>query len=178
MLTNLKDLSDAMSSTSASIKSDITLRYFEKKDHKMNQMKTQEPSNLRKRCPRFVLIGDSHARNCATDLQHNLCGKYEVLGFAKPGAVMEEIVKTASKDTQTLSDNDVLIVWGGSNGISRNKYKEALNQLCKFVEGKNKVNLVIKKAPPRHDLMPSSCINNEVLKFNRQMEKKMKNFIM
>ena len=87
-------------------------------------MKTQEPSNLRKRCPRILLIGDSHARNCATDLQHKLGGKYEVLGFAKPGAVMEEIVKTASKDTQTLSNKDVLIVWGGSNDISRNKSKE------------------------------------------------------
>jgi hypothetical protein len=30
------------------------------------------------------------------------------------------------------------------------------------------------KAPQRHDLMPSSCVNNEVIKFNRQMEKKMK----
>ena len=89
---------------------------------------------------------------------------------------MQEIVKTASKVTQTLSDKDMLIVWGGSNDISRNKSKEALNQLCKFVEGKNKVNPVIMKAPPRHDLMPSSCINNEVLKFNRQMEKKMKTF--
>ncbi len=68
---------------------------------------------------------------------------------------MEEIVKTASKDIQTLSDNDVLIVWGGSNDISRNKSKEAFNWLCKFVEGKNKVNLVIMKTPPRHDT--TSC---------------------
>ena len=176
VLTNVKDPSEATSSTSASIESDITLRNFEEKNQKTNQMKTQGPSKVRKRRPRIVLIGDSHARNCAMDLQHNLGGKYEVLGFAKPGAVMEEIVKTASKDIQTLSDNDVLIVWGGSNDISRNKSKEALNQLCKFVEGKNKVNLVIMKAPPRHDLMPSSCVNNEVLKFNRQMEKKMKTF--
>jgi len=32
------------------------------------------------------------------------------------------------------------------------------------------------KAPPRHDLIPSSCVNSEVLKFNRQMEKKMKSY--
>ena len=30
------------------------------------------------------------------------------------------------------------------------------------------------KLPHRHDLIPSSCVNNEVLKFNRQVEKKMK----
>ena len=38
------------------------------------------------------------------------------------------------------------------------------------------MNLVIMNAPQRHDLMPSSCVNNEVLKFNRQMEKKMKTY--
>ena len=55
-------------------------------------MKTQGPSKVRKRRPRIVLIDDSHERYYETDLQHNLGGKYEVLGFAKPGAVMEEIV--------------------------------------------------------------------------------------
>jgi hypothetical protein len=53
---------------------------------------------------RIILIGDSHVRNCATDLQHNLGGNYEVSGFAKPGAVMEEIVNTIRDDIQTLSD--------------------------------------------------------------------------
>jgi len=33
---------------------------------------------------------------------------------------------------------------------------------------------VIMKLPHRHDLIPSSCVTNEVLKFNRQVEKKMK----
>jgi len=30
------------------------------------------------------------------------------------------------------------------------------------------------KLPQRNDLIPSSCVNNEVIKFNRQVEKKMK----
>jgi hypothetical protein len=30
------------------------------------------------------------------------------------------------------------------------------------------------KLPHRHGLIPSSCVNNEALKFNRQVEKKMK----
>jgi len=33
---------------------------------------------------------------------------------------------------------------------------------------------VIRKSAHRHDLIPSSCVNNEVLKFNRQAKKKMK----
>jgi len=30
------------------------------------------------------------------------------------------------------------------------------------------------KLSQRHDLIPSACVNNEVIKFNRQVEKKMK----
>ena len=39
---------------------------------------------------------------------------------------------------------------------------------------KEKLNIVIMKLSHRHDLVPSSFVKNEVLKFNRQVEKKMK----
>jgi lysophospholipase L1-like esterase len=120
------------------------------------------------------LLGDSHAKKYATDLQHNLGDDYEVTSFVKLGAGMEEILSSSSDSVKSLSNNDVLIVWGGSNDISRNNTKEAIHQLCKFSEQKTTVNLVIMKVPLRHDLMPSSCVNNEVLKFNRQIEKRVK----
>ena len=120
------------------------------------------------------MLGDSHARKCAADLQHNLGDDYEVTSFVKPGATMEEIVNTSSESVKSLSNKDVLIVWGGSNDISRNNTKEALYQLCNFIEEETTVNLVIMKAPLRHDLMSSSCVNKEVLKFNRQIEKRVK----
>ena len=77
-------------------------------------------------------------------------------------------------DEKLLHFNDVLIVWGGSNDISRNNTKEAINQLCKFIKEKTTVNLAIMKTPLRHDLISSSCVNNEVLKFNRLIEKRVK----
>jgi hypothetical protein len=49
---------------------------------------------------------------------------------------MEEILGSSSESVISLSKNDVLIVWGGSNDISRNNTKEAVNQLCKFIEEK------------------------------------------
>ena len=63
-------------------------------------------------------------------------------------------------DEKLLHFNDALIVWGGSNDISRNNTKEAINQLCKFIEEKTTVNLVIMKTPLRHDLISSSCVKN------------------
>jgi RNase H-fold protein (predicted Holliday junction resolvase) len=65
-------------------------------------------------------------------------------------------------------------VWGGSNDISGNNTKEAIDQLRNFIEEATTVNLVIMKVPLRHDLMPTSCVNKEVLKFNTQIEKRVK----
>jgi len=101
---------------------------------------------------------------------------YEVTSFVKPGATMEEIVNISSESVKSLSNKDVLIVCGGSNDISRNNTKEALYQLCNFIEKETTVNLVIMRVPLRHDLMSSSCVNKEVLKFNRQIEKKVKSY--
>ena len=66
------------------------------------------------------------------------------------------------------------IVWGGSNDISKNNTNEALHQLCEFIEEITLVKLVIMKAPLRHDLRPTSCVNNEVQKVNRLIEKRVK----
>jgi len=90
---------------------------------------------------------------------------------------MEEILGSSSESVKSLSKNDVLIVWGGSNNISRDNTKEAINQLCKFIEEKATVNLVIMKVPFRHDLKFSSCVNKEVIKFNRQIEKRVKAYL-
>ena len=118
VLANLNDISEPLS---ALIDDDITSRNFKKK----NQKKTQGLNSSGTRCQRIILIGDSHVRKCATDLQHNLGANYKVSGFAKSGAIMEEIANTVSEDVQTLSNKDVVIVWGGSNDISKNNSKMA-----------------------------------------------------
>jgi hypothetical protein len=92
----------------------------------------------------------------------------------KPGAGMKEILGSSSESVKSLSKKDVLIVWGGSNDISRDNTKETINQLCKFIEEKTTVNLVIMKVPFRHDLKFSSWVNKEIIKFNRQIEKRVK----
>lgn len=163
--------------TSVLTANNVTSKKFKKKDQKKTQrslQNTQGNNNLGRRRQRILMLGDSHARKCAVDLQHNLGHDYEVTSFVKPGAAMKEIVRSSSESVKSLSNKDVLIVWGGSNDISRNNTKEAIDQLCNFIEEEASVNLVIMKIPLRHDLMPSSCVNNEVLKFNRQLEKRVK----
>jgi hypothetical protein len=98
----------------------------------MNQKKIKRPNKTRTRRQRILLIKDSHVRNCARYRQHNLGVNNEVSGFPKPGANMEEIVNTVRKNIQTLNKKDVVKVWGGSNNVSKNNTREAINKLCKF----------------------------------------------
>ena len=180
ILAQVNDSNEAMGWTSSSITNNATSIKFRKNDQKKIQQslqKTQGNKKLERRWQRILLLGDSHARKCATDLQHNLGDDYEVTSFVKPAARMEEILSSTSENIKSLSDNDVLIVWGGSNDISRNNTKEVINQLCKFIKEKTTVNLVIMNTPLRHDLIPSSCVNNEVLKFNRLIEKRVKPYL-
>ena len=65
-------------------------------------------------------------------------------------------------------------LWGGSNDIGKNNTNEALNLLMEFVTKHKELNIVIVNSPHRYDLVPTSCVNLEVEKFNRKLNKIMK----
>jgi hypothetical protein len=71
-----------------------------------------------------------------------------------------------------LKSDDDVVMWGGSNDNGKNNSKEVLKHLCNFVKNNQTVAIVVMTAPPRNDL-PLSCPNNEVIRFNRQLEKRM-----
>ena len=79
-----------------------------------------------------AIIGESHVRNCSTFLQGNLNTDYKISSFVKPGALMNEITITAKEKLKSLKKDDLVIVWGGTNDISRNNSKQALESLSKF----------------------------------------------
>jgi predicted phosphodiesterase len=62
---------------------------------------------------KIVLIGDSHVRNCATELQQQLGRKDVVSGYVKSGAGMKVIVRSAKEEIGKLKGEDVVVVWGG-----------------------------------------------------------------
>jgi hypothetical protein len=51
-----------------------------------------------------------------------------------------------------------------------------MRQLSNFVDKNREVNIMVMSAPPRYDLMHSSCVNNEVVIFNQQLKKILKIF--
>jgi hypothetical protein len=123
---------------------------------------------------KIVIIGDSHARNCAAELHHRLGKKCAVSGYVKPGAGMEVIVQSWKEEIEKLSGEDIVVVWGGSNDIGKQNPQEALSQVCKFVDRSQDVHVIVMSAPHRHDLMPSSCVKVEVARFNCLLRKRMK----
>jgi hypothetical protein len=112
---------------------------------------------------KVLIFGDSHAKKCALELCHKLDHKYEVHGFIKRGCVTSEIIRTAEKEISSLKREDVVILWAGANDISINKSKEALKNLSYFMNANQKVNIISINALPRHDLMPTSCVNIEAV---------------
>jgi hypothetical protein len=70
-----------------------------------------------------------------------------------------------------LKSKDVLVIWGGSNNVSSNNTREAITNVSELVKENKDVNIVLINAPHRHDLIPDSCVNEEVLKYNRLMRK-------
>ncbi|PNF30585.1 hypothetical protein B7P43_G09959 [Cryptotermes secundus] len=127
-----------------------------------------------KRNHKIVIIGDSHSRGLAKEVKHQLDKNFEVIGFVKPGAGTEKIVKSGMSDIAKLTKSDVVVFCGGSYEVNKNMAKIALNQIISFVETNNHTNFIILSAPHRHDLVDFSCVNNEIKSFNRKLKKQVK----
>jgi hypothetical protein len=98
-----------------------------------------------------LIVGDSHACDSATRLQPYLGDNYSVTSLVKPGAPMEEILTTVDEVRASVRIEDVLIVWGGSNNISKNNTKEAISSVSDFAKNSSESNIILINAPYRHD---------------------------
>jgi hypothetical protein len=123
---------------------------------------------------KVLIIGDSHARGCAAEVSSNLNEHFDVSGLVMPGSNLESITNMAKKEITTLTKNDLIVVWGGTNDISKNESSKGLTNISNFVQSRGHTNIIIMSAPHRHDLDTASCINNEVKIFNRKLLKKLK----
>jgi len=61
----------------------------------------KKPSNVIQ--SKILILGDSHARNCSQVVKHNLNHNVEVQGIVKPGANIETIVNTSTKNVEKLT---------------------------------------------------------------------------
>jgi hypothetical protein len=75
----------------------------------------------KKKKHKVILIGDSHARGCAEKLSGYLGTAYEVTGYVSPNTGLDVITNSAKEEIEQLTQNDIVIVCGGTNNISKNE---------------------------------------------------------
>jgi hypothetical protein len=76
-----------------------------------------------------------------------------------------------------MTPKRVVIVYGGSNNISKSESIKGLKQITQFVENRGNTNVTIMNVPHRFDLDESSCVNKGVEIFNRKLKRIMKRYI-
>ena len=67
-----------------------------------------------------------------------------------------------------------MVISGGAMDIAKNEADRGLAQLLKFEGECSNTNVFVAGAPKIHDLRESSCVNEGVDKFNRQLHKRLK----
>ena len=75
-----------------------------------------------------------------------------------------------------MTQNDMIILCGGTKNIGKNETSEGFRHISQFLEHQLHIKVLIVAAPHRHDLIPALCVNNEVLNFNRKLQKITKKF--
>jgi hypothetical protein len=123
-----------------------------------------------------LIIWDSHARGMAIKLRHNREEDCSVQGLVKPGADLEATLGLEVNDIKSFTKNDVLLVWGGTKDVSRNKTEKGLTQIRKFVRDNSQTNVMLVNLPYRQDLEATFCVNQEIKVFNRKLYKHIKSF--
>ena len=126
---------------------------------------------------KVIVVGDSHARKCASEVSQLLNNDFEVLGFVNPGSEMKYIKDTSRVKLQQLSKKDMLVLWGGSNDIAKNNSIVGMRHLLELVINANHTNVIVMSAPHRQDLMSNSCVNKEIEKFNGKLHLRLESLV-
>ena len=129
------------------------------------------PKPIRRKSRKILIIGDSHARGCASEISRHVKQDTEVCGIVKPGMCLDAITASAKEEIRQMTKKDVVVIWGGTNDVAKNNTECGQRHLQAFVEQNKQTSIVIMNVPHRHDLNTTSCINDEVIKYNRKLKK-------
>ena len=126
--------------------------------------------------PKITVIGDSFTRGMAGELAHKFGSTFEVIGHLMTGAGMKTITEIAEQEVSTLTEKDMVVVWGAANDVARKETKSALAYIIEFAKLRKHTNVLLVIVPTRFDLLQTSCVNREVTSYSRKLYKRMKQF--
>ena len=76
-----------------------------------------------------MIFGDSHAWGLSSNVKNNLDDNYSSCGFVKPRVNIATHISSMTADINLLTKNDLTILWGGLNDVSKNNSQEGLKHL-------------------------------------------------
>jgi hypothetical protein len=103
-----------------------------------------------------------------------LGSSYRCTGYVKPNADLNIITTTGTSEVKPPDKNHVVIIYYGALDIARHNTTRGLFSIQQFIKNSEHTNVIILNAPARFDLSASSCVNKEVIHFNRKMLKLIK----
>lgn len=107
-----------------------------------------------KKCkkPKVTILSDSHGRHLSDLLRGQCSIKYDVLGFVKPNGKLSSVVNNVDKTLSDMDNNDLLIVFGGTNDISSVPCVDKIcNQIDEVLKMSSRTQLVVVGLPLRWD---------------------------
>jgi len=114
---------------------------------------------------KIVIIGDSHARHMSNLLQP-LMPTYKVMCLCYPGAPMLYVVQKLNEELKKLSNNDTVVLVGGTNNTSYNHYTIVLSELSKILYDV-KCNFIVTEVPYLY--CQSKRKYDEIVECNRRL---------
>jgi hypothetical protein len=118
---------------------------------------------------KMVLIGDSHARGCASKLREKLKKQYEVIGYVVLGGDTAVLTKTAQQEIEGLAEEHILIYCVGTIDIMKNNTSKGIKFIHHYLLKNCHTNTIFLGVPHRYDLMETSIVNEEVKFFNKKL---------
>jgi hypothetical protein len=76
---------------------------------------------------KIILMGDSHMKGYASELVKRLDNKFELMGTVMPRARIQNTVQLCDQEVNSLTKEDMVILWGGSNDVSKSETLNGLN---------------------------------------------------
>jgi hypothetical protein len=102
----MDDDDDNTPTNSSKLKESIT-------SHIKRDRKIYKKRSVKNKVHKALILGDSHARGCASEVMNQLNNEYEVSGFINPGSEMKNIKESAKTKMVQLTNDDIVVLWGG-----------------------------------------------------------------
>ena len=147
----------------------------------VNSMRKSRTNNCKKKkvinsLHKVLIVGDSHARECAAEVKLKLNSDCEVVGFVNPGSTMKAIKELTKEKIDQLTKEDIVVLCGGSNDVAKNISVLGVEHIRDIVVSASHTNVIQLSAFHRHDLSNESCVNNEVKVFNNKLRRRLERF--